>query len=51
MEEYEKQNAKGRIWRLLAVITVAMVFVVLIIASLTSRSEERRGRERVYVSV
>lgn len=38
MEEYEKQNAKGRIWRLLAVITVAMVFVVLIIASLTSRT-------------
>ncbi len=38
MEEYEKQNAKGRIWRLLAVITVAMVFVVLIIASLTSRA-------------
>lgn len=37
MEEYEKKHSKGRIWRTLAIIAVALVFIVLIVVSLTTK--------------
>ncbi len=37
MEEYEKSQNKGRLWRLIAIITVGLAFVLLIIVSLTSQ--------------
>ncbi len=37
MEEYQQKSKMGRIWRTIAIVAVALVFVVLIVISLTSK--------------